>query len=215
MENRLALPAREKMNRRWLLFSASAFALAGCGGLGLGPTDTNDTIYLLQPAIAAASGSATWALAVDIPNTSDALDTRRIALIKVDTTLDYYAASVWSDRLTALVQTALVAAFQARVPSVARTQDALHADYELGTEIRDFAAHYSQPDGVPEVSVSLVAQMSTAHGRKIVANFTAKQDATASQNSTAAVVAAFNTALGAAVAQITAWALTLPAPPSP
>jgi cholesterol transport system auxiliary component len=122
--------------------------------------------------------------------------------------------------LPVLVQTALVAAFQAsgRVPSVSRTQDALHADYELGVEIRDCAAHYDAaddkgaPSGNPSVSVTLIAQMSTAHGRLIVANFTASQKAAASQNSTGAVVQAMNTALGAAVEQIVAWALTLPVP---
>lgn len=214
--------ANKRMDRRLVLVSASAFALAGCGGLGLGPADTNDTIYLLEPAVAAAPGGqpAAWALAIDVPDASDAIDTRRIALIKSDATLDYYANSVWPDRLPVLVQTALVAAFQAsgRIPSVTRIQDALHADYELGTEIRDCAAHYSaeddgKPGGIPKVTVSLVAQMSTAHGRKIVASFTAKQDASASQNSTSAVAAAFNAALGAAVGQIVAWALALPAPP--
>ena len=213
------------MDRRLILLSASAFLLAGCGGLGLGPTDADQTIYMLQPAITpppAGGAPATWALAVDVPGASDSIDSRRIALIKSDQTMDYYANSSWPDRLPALVQTALVAAFQSsgRVPSVSRTQDALHADYELGVEIRDCAAHYSagddkgKPSGNPSVSVVLIAQMSTAHGRLIVANFTAKQSADASQNSTGAVVQALNTALGAAVEQIVAWALTLP-PPAP
>jgi len=213
MANRIFRP-----DRRLVLLSASALALAGCGGLGLGPTDVNDTIYMLQPALAAAPGGqpATWALAVDIPDALDSIDSRRIALVRTDSTLDYYANSVWPDRLPVLVQTALVAAFEAsgRIPSVARTQDALHADYELGTELRDCTAHYSQPDAAPTVSVTIVAQMSTAHGRKIVSSFTAKQDAAASQNSTSAVVAAFNTAIGAAVAQVVGWAVALPPPPA-
>ena len=116
----------------------------------------------------------------------------------------------------AFVQTALVAAFEAsgRVPQVSRTQDALHADYELGAELRDCAAHYSA-DGAPSVTVSIIAQMSTAHGRKIVSSFTATESAPAGQNSTPAVVAAFNTALGQAVDKIVAWAVGLPVPPAP
>jgi cholesterol transport system auxiliary component len=211
------------IDRRLILLSASSFLLAGCGGLGLGPTDADQTIYVLQPALTPppAGGSPTsWALAIDVPNASDSIDSRRIALIKSDSTMDYYANASWPDRLPVLVQTALLAAFQAsgRVPSVSRTQDALHADYELGVEIRDCAAHYSagdekgKPSGNPNVTVTLIAQMSTAHGRLIVANFTATQKADASQNSTAAVVQALNTVLGAAVQQIVAWALTLPAP---
>jgi cholesterol transport system auxiliary component len=213
-------------DRRLILLSASAFVLAGCGGLGLGPTDADQTIYVLQPALTTPPPGglpAAWALAVDIPTASDSIDTRRIALIKSDATMDYYANAAWPDRLTVLVQTALVAGFQAsgRVPSVSRTQDALHADYELGIEIRDCAAHYGstddkgKPSGNPTVQVTLIAQMSTAHGRLIVANFTAKQTADTSQNTPGAVVQALNTALGAAVQQIVAWALSLPAPPPP
>jgi cholesterol transport system auxiliary component len=210
--------ANDLPDRRFILFSAASVGLAGCGGQNLGPTDANDIIYVLQPATQAASSNqpASWALAVDIPGASDAIDSRRIALVKTDSTLDYYANAVWPDRLTMLVQTALIAGFEAsgRVPAVARTQDAIHADYELGTDIRDCSAHYDTQDGAPTVTVNIVAQMSTAHGRKIVASFTARQQAGASQNSTAAVVAAFNTALGAAVQQIVGWAVALPPPPA-
>ncbi|HEX2759823.1 MAG TPA: ABC-type transport auxiliary lipoprotein family protein, partial [Rhizomicrobium sp.] len=133
---------------------------------------------------------------------------------------DYYANAEFPDRLPVLVQTALVAGFESsgRVASVARTQDALHSDYELGVDVRDFAAHYDtadkdgRPGGLPKVTVSLVCQMATTHGRKIVANFSATQSAEASENSTGAVVKAMSTALGAAVQQIVSWALTMTAP---
>jgi ABC-type uncharacterized transport system auxiliary subunit len=91
----------------------------------------------------------------------------------------------------------------------------------MGVEIRDFAAHYgaqdkdAKPSGAPKITVTLIAQMTTAHGRKIVANFSASQSADASENSTGAVVRAMNTALAAAVQQIVAWALGLAAPTSP
>jgi cholesterol transport system auxiliary component len=214
------------MDRRILLVGASCLALAGCGGLGLGPTDANNTIYVLQPTLQPAPQSATpvnWALAVDIPTALDSIDSRRITLIKSDGTMDYYANAEFPDRVPMLVQTALVAAFEdsGRVPSVGRTQDALHADYELGVEVRDFSAHYDsedkdgKPGGVPKVTISLICQMSTAHGRKIVANFSASQSADASENSTAAVVKAMSTALTAAVQQIVGWAVTLTAPTQP
>jgi cholesterol transport system auxiliary component len=230
--------ANKLPDRRLVLTSASSLLLTACGGgLGLGPsaTDANAIIYMLEPAIPSSSGPSSsgpsssgapssvqflsgppvsWALAVDIPDASDALDTRRIALIKADATMDYFANAVWPDRLPLLVQTALVAGFEAggHTPSVTRTQDALHADYELGTEIRDCAAHYGTPDGAPSVTVSLVAHMVSAHARKIIASFEAKGTQAATQNSTAAAVAAFNSALAGAVGQIVNWALSLPPP---
>ena len=209
-----------------MLLGATAFGLSGCGGLGLGPTDANSTIYVLEPALQAAPAAGVpvnWALEVDLPTAEDSFNSRRITLIKADGTMDYYANAEWPDSLPVLVQTALVAAFETsgRVPGVARTQDAVHADYEMGVEIRDFAAHYgaqdkgNKPSGNPKISVTLIAQMTTAHGRKIVANFSASQSADASENSTSAVVRAMNTALGAAVQQIVTWALTMTAPTSP
>ena len=139
------------LDRRFFLLAGSAVMLSGCGGLGLGPANPDETMYVLQPALATPPQGATpvsWALGVDIPDAEDSLDTRRIPLVNANQTMDYYANAQWPDRLPILVQTALIAAFQSsgRVPSVARTQDALHADYELGIEIRDCAAHYDSAD---------------------------------------------------------------------
>jgi cholesterol transport system auxiliary component len=214
MENRLMAP-----DRRALLLGLSSLPLAGCGNL-LGPGEPSQ-IYVLKPATPAPangappSGAVNWALQVLIPSATDALDGQRIALSRGDTMLDYYANAVWPDRLPLLVQTALLSAFQdsGRIASVSREQDALFADYTLAIEVRDFSAHYSDPDGAPRVVVMLVCQMAMAHGRKVVANFTASQSTPASANSVPAVVQAMDAALGAALAQITNWALALPPPP--
>lgn len=196
------------------MLGASALSLSACSGL-IGPPDAAQ-IYILKPLTPAQpqGNAVSWALAIQIPAASDALDSERIALTHGDTTLDYYANAVWPDRLPRLVQTAMLSAFQdsSRIAAVAREQDALHADYNLTLDIRDFAAHYSTPDGAPRVTVTIIAQMVTAHGRQVVANLTASQSVEASANSVDAVVQAMDTALGAAAAQITGWALALPTP---
>jgi cholesterol transport system auxiliary component len=204
-------------DRRLFLLGAASLTLAGCSGL-FGPPDAAP-IYVLTPAAppAATGPKVRWALAIDTPDASQSLDTNRIALIHQDTTLDYYADAVWPDRLTDVVQTALLAAFQTSggIDAVAREGDALHADYALGIDIRDFTAHYAAAGAAPTVAVVLVAQMVTAHGRKVAATLTASQTAPAAADSVAAVVAAFNTALAAAVNQIVPWALALPPPAAP
>ena len=205
------------LHRRFFLLGASALALSACSGL-IGPPDAAQ-IYILKPSTPAGAQGAKvdWALAIQIPAASDALDAQRIALTHSDTVLDYYANAVWPDRLPLLVQTAVLSAFQdsGRIAAVAREQEALHADYNLAMDIRDFAAHYTTPDSPPHITVNIIAQMATAHGRKVVAIFTANQSADASANSVEAVVQAMDSALGAAVSQITAWALALPAPVAP
>ena len=203
------------MARRFFLVGASALALSACSSL-LSPPDAPQ-IYVLKPSGAPSPQGApvTWALSIQIPAASEALDSQRIALAHSDTTMDYYANAAWPDNLPMMVQTALVSAFEdsGRVGGASREQDALHADYTLALDIRDCAAHYSTPDGTPNITVTIVAQMATAHGRKVIANLTATQSQPASANAVEAVVEAMDAAMGAVTAQITAWALALPAPP--
>jgi len=73
----------------------------------------------------------------------------------------------------------------------------------------------SQPNGIPGVTVSITAKMTTAHGRVIVSSFSTTQTGTASLNSAAAVAQALQQALGTAVTAIVNWALTAPMPPTP
>jgi cholesterol transport system auxiliary component len=207
-------PSISAQDRRVFLVATSAIALAGCSGL-IGPPDTAQVVYLLRANPAPLPGPKVgWALAINIPDASDSLDTDRIALMRSDIIADYYAGAVWSDQLPDLVQTALLAGFQGsgRIEAVMRNQDSLHADYVLDVDIRDFSAHYNSAANAPSVVVTLVAQIATAHGRGIISTFTANQIVPASTNSVDAVVTAFNTAMAAAVQAILGWALALPSP---
>jgi cholesterol transport system auxiliary component len=199
--------------RRFFLIGASSLALAACGNI-LGPPPASQ-IYVLRPTPPTQGGEKiSWALSIDKPDASDSLDTERIALAKSDTQLDYYANAVWPDRLPNLVQTALLAGFEAtgRIDSVAREEDSLHADYELTTDIRDFEAHYATPDGAPTAAITIIAHMAEVHSRKIVANLTVNLSEPASANSVDAVVQAFDTVLAKTVTQIVTWAFSLPSP---
>lgn len=207
-------------SRRIVLIGASSLAsslvLAACGNI-LGPPPASQ-IYMLRPTEPAqGGGKVSWALSIVKPDASDSLDTNRIALTRSDTQLDYYANAIWPDRLPDLIQTALLAGFEAtgRIDSVARDEDSMHADYQLTTDIRDFEAHYATPDGVPTVAIIIVAHMAEAHSRNIVANLSVNFSEPASANSVDAVVQAFDIALAKAVAQIVNWALDLPPPARP
>jgi cholesterol transport system auxiliary component len=206
------------LNRRLLLTGASSLFLTACSNDLIGPPPAPQ-IYALKPAAPArqSGGKVGWALEIARPHASDNLDGIRIALAKTQTELDYYADASWPDHLPVLVQTAILAGFEAsgRIESVFREEDALHADYELSTDIRDFEARYAVPDGIPTAAVTLVCHMSDTRTRRIAASLTVSEAEPASANSVNAVVEAFDTALGKAVGQITQWALTLPAPPAP
>jgi cholesterol transport system auxiliary component len=201
-------------DRRLFLIAASALALSACGSI-VGPPDAPQ-MYALRPAPQAAQPGEKvgWALSILKPDASSNLDSSRIALARSDTQLDYYANAAWPDRLPDIVQTALLAGFEnsGRIDAVSREADALHADYQLSTDLRDFEARYAVPDGVPTVAVTIIAHMAQTRSRRIVSNLTVTLNEPAAANSVDAVVQAFDTALAKAIAQITQWALALPPP---
>ena len=205
------------MQRRAFLSLLPAAGLSACGNI-LGPPEAG-TIYVVKPrfapSAAAPAARAAWALSVMRPDCPGSLDTDRIALVKPDGTMDYYANATYPDRLPQLVQTALIDAFEAsnRIDQVAREQDALHADYGLFTEIKDFEAQYT--GAVPQARVALTAKLSTGHGRVIVGSFAAAHSAPAAADTVAAVVQALEGALGSVASGIAAWALGFPPPLAP
>jgi cholesterol transport system auxiliary component len=204
--------------RRLFLIGLSSLALSACGGNLIGPPDASP-MYMVAPKFAAqpAGGEKVkWALSILRPYVAPGLDTDRIALTQADGTMDYYAKANYPDRLPDIAQQALLQGFEAsgRIDAVAREEDALHADYNLAVELNDFAAHYSQPDGIPSVTVSINVKLTTAHGRAIVGSYSTTQTVTATANSAAAATQALQQALGAAVTQIVNWTLAAPFPVS-
>lgn len=202
-------------HRRLFLIAGAASLLSACGNL-IGPPQAAQMYALSPPPPPPQTGGKVgWALSIAKPYAPDFLDSTRIALAKSKTELDYYADASWPDSLPALVETAILAGFEAsgRIASVSREEEALSADYVLSTEIRDFEARYEVPNGIPNIAVVIVCHMADARSRRIVANLTVTETESASANSVNAVVGAFDTALGRAVQKITKWALALPPPP--
>ena len=198
------------MNRRAILVSgASLVVLSACGNI-VGPPDASQ-IYMLKPTPAAAlSGpKVAWSLGVALPNAPHALDTDRLAISRSADTADYYANAVWQDRLPAIVQEALVDAFESsgRIDNVVRDAEGVRSDYLLKIDIDEFLARYDTPDGAPTAVIVLEALIVGRQDREMIARFVVKKEAPAGQNSVAAAVQAEDAALGAAAADIVRWAL--------
>ena len=200
------------LNRRLVLAGTSGLVLAGCTDL-VGPPSA-PRLYVLKPVLAstAAGPKVSWALSIQMPNASAGLDSERIAILRPPASLDYYADTALSDRLPALVQTAILEAFEhsERIDAVARESDAARTDFILVTDVRDFEARYDSQDGIPTAVVHIGVKLVSAVKRNIVASFDASEEVPAAQNSIDAAVAAFDEALGRALARIVAWALSVP-----
>jgi cholesterol transport system auxiliary component len=202
------------IERRLFLIGASSLALSACGKDLLGPPEPG-AIYPVNPAFPAGQGQKVgWDLSIMRPDVAGGLDNDRIALIQPAGNLDFYASATYPAPLPALIQQALLDGFEAsgRIDAVASEQATLHADYNLVTAVKDFSAHYSQQDGIPNVTVSITVKLVTAHGRIIVSNLSVNKSGAASANSAAAAAQALQQALGAAVTDIVAWALSAPMP---
>ena len=199
------------------LAGASALALSACSNI-IGPPDAPD-IYMLRPAFTPATppSKAPWTLAVQRPAAPDALDGNRIAILKADGTIDYYAKAQYQDTLESLVETAIVDGFakSGAVTGVARASESLQSDYQLLVDITDFQARYAVPDGVPDAMVTLSVKLVTTRGRHIAGTLVAAKSVPASQNSIPAATQALQQALTASITAVVGWAAAFPAPPPP
>jgi cholesterol transport system auxiliary component len=198
-----------RFSRRAALVVFSAAALSACGSL-IGPNEAPPQIYVLHPQFGpvANAPATSWQIGIPQPITSDALDSKRISLIRGQT-MDYYANAAWTDQTGDLLQDLLVEAFEksGKVKAVGPTSGGVRADLLVVTELRDFTAHYSSENGAPNVVVDIVAKLITSTHHDVVATHDAHAEVAAGANSVPAVVQAFNQATGQAIAEIVSWSL--------
>jgi cholesterol transport system auxiliary component len=183
-------------------------ALTHCGSF-LGPSNPPPQIYRLSPDASLPAGGALvpWQLAVGRPDTTQTLDTERIALLR-GPVMDYYADAQWNDSAPRLVQSLLVEAFDkgGRVQAAPRDSASLRADLTLATELRDFEAQYDNANAAPLVVIDIQAKLLDQRGQ-VIASLDSRQTARASENTVASVVQAFDGAMAASLSQIVAWTL--------
>ena len=206
------------LERRHFILTSAAALLSGCGSIQLIPQPMQPQLYVLRPQVATPMGPPVrWRLTVGPPDAAASLDTARIALSRSATTMDYFANAAWNDRLPLIFQRLLIQTFDAsnRIVAVDRDTAGSESDYLLQTEIRDFEAHYDSLDGAPQITVSIQAKLTRMPQREIVSSLSVVQQAQASGNTLDAIVSAFDSSAGAAIAQIAAWTLNAPPPASP
>jgi len=195
---------------------ALLLGLAGCSGLHSNESPTQ--VYTLSPPLPAAaetSAPATATLKVLRPLSAPGLDGDAMVLTRGGQQLDIYAHSRWAAPLPELLQSAAVDALRAagRFRAVQSEAAPLDADYLLQLEIRRFQAEY-HGEGAPTIQVQLVATLGRRSDRSLISSVVAEGTVAASANRMQSVSAAFETALGQALAQL-ARQVQAPAPPAP
>lgn len=190
------------------LVGLALLALAGCGSV-LQPPAPPPALFRLTPATDFAAGArmVPLQLAVDAPAAEAALDTTRIALTRSPTTLDYFAASAWTDRLTTMVQALLIESFDNahRLAAVGPEAGTLRADVVLVTELRHFEALYSGA-GSPHWQIEITAKLVKLPERTLLADRGFRGDEAAARNELPAIVEASDLAWHGVAKDIADWA---------
>ena len=189
------------------LWGFALLALAGCGSV-LQPPAPPPALYRLTPATDFAAGArpVPIQLAIDAPSAEAALDTTRIALTRSPTTLDYFAAAAWTDRLTTMVQTLLVESFDNahRLAAVGPDAGILRADVVLAVELHHFEAAYGGA-GPPHWQIELTAKLVKLPERSLIADRTFTADEAAARNELPAIVDASDQAWRRVAKDLADW----------
>jgi len=189
----------------------ASLTLAGCGGL-LETTIPAAQAYVLRlpPRVPAAPAEAPHgSVLLQRPEAGPGLDSDRIALLRSDNRFDFYAASRWAAPAPDLVESVIVDALRATGSFSAVFDDTspYAPRYSLRVTLRRFEADYSSqgngPGGrPPTVYVVLDCTLGRHRDRELLASFVAQGSAVASEDRLTAVVAAFDVATAAAMAQL-------------
>jgi cholesterol transport system auxiliary component len=200
--------AAPRIARRWLAGGA-ALALAGCASLFVAIPPGN--LYRLAPAADFPTNlrHVSAQLLIELPQVPAGIDTARIALSKSPISLDYYADSLWTDRVPGLLKNLLVASFEnsRAITAFGRDSISLRADFILQTEIRHFEAVYDTAGGPPRIWVAIIARLVAMPRRAIIAQMRFEQRVPAAANEVPAIVTAFNGATDAVLRDVVLWTL--------
>ena len=186
-----------------------ALAATACGGIlpGRGPPVD---LYRLTPKSSFEAGKpkVDWQLVLEAPTSAASLNTTRIALQRDPMQIEYYARAGWEDRAPAMLQTLMLESFEnsGRIVSVGRENIGLRSDFVLKTDLREFQSIYY--DGIPpSVLVAINLKLVQMPRREIVGSILLSHKVKAQADSIAAVVEAYDLALGKVLKKTVLWTL--------
>jgi cholesterol transport system auxiliary component len=207
------------MNVRQPAFACAALCAAllsaGCTGLFKSSAAPEQLYYLRATAPAASTGGVTLpvgapTIRILTPLTAPGLETTHIMLVQADNRMSVYTASRWPGTVPEVVEALAAQTLRASGAwsAVMDSGSPFPADYLLRLSVRRFEADYSAGTP-PTVYVVLDCGVGRRAGRDLIAAFSVSGSATASADRMSAVVAAFEQAANAALAQLAQQTQTL------
>lgn len=190
-----------------LLTLPALLALPGCFS-GLNSKAPAQQRYVLQPPPSAASPAATataaaGALQVLRPNAAPGLAGEGIAVLRPGARLDFYSNARWAADAPVALQSLVIDALRdtGRFATVEPEGGPFASQFLLSLDLTHFEARYAG-DGPPTVDVTVVASLGRRSDRSVIASFTAQSAVRADADRMQSVIAAFEQATGAVLAQL-------------
>lgn len=202
---------RKHFSRRATIRMLAALPLAAAGcDVNLPGQSAPPRLFRLTPKSTFSEDLPTvgWQLVIEQPTAPAGLNTTRIALMRGQTELEFYARANWSDVAPNMVQTLIVESFEnsGRIIAVGRESFGLRSDFVLKSELREFQAEYG--GDTPIVRVHINARLVQMPRREIIAWRRIERTFPAAEDSLGAIVVAFDEALGKVFKELVEWVLT-------
>lgn len=192
------------MKRAYQMIAPVALALISACSI-LPKADPSD-VYRLPSAQAANQGApVSWSLRLAKPQTSEFLDSPRIAVVPNGDLISSYVKSRWSDPAPVLLRNRLMDGFQrdGRVTLLSTDESNLQADYELGGQLQAFQSEYR--GSAVEVVIRLDARLVRGSDQRIIASRRFEVHQAVTDTKVPAVVAGFGLAGDQLNRQVVEW----------
>ncbi|NJJ60465.1 MULTISPECIES: ABC-type transport auxiliary lipoprotein family protein [unclassified Pseudomonas] len=192
------------MKRAYQMIVPVALALISACSI-LPKADPSD-VYRLPAAQGTAQGTpVSWSLRLAKPQTSEFLDSSRIAVVPNGDLISSYANSRWSDPAPVLLRNRLMDGFQrdGRVTLLSTDDTNLQADYELGGQLQAFQSEYR--GSAVEVVIRLDARLVRGSDQRIIASRRFEVHQAVTDTKVPAVVAGFGLAGDQLNRQVMEW----------
>ncbi|WP_289329167.1 LPS assembly lipoprotein LptE [Pseudomonas sp. 'CRE Jenny 4'] len=195
------------MKRAYHMIVPMALALVSACSI-LPKPDPSDVYRLASTQPASQGTPVSWSLRVTKPQTSEFLDSPRIAVVPDGNLISNYANSRWSDPAPVLLRNRLLDGFQrdGRVTLLSTDETNLQADYELGGQLQAFQSEYRGK--TVEVVIRLDARLVRGRDQRIIASRRFEVRQPVSDAKVPAVVAAFGQAGDRLNKQVVDWVVS-------
>ncbi|MBD8097002.1 membrane integrity-associated transporter subunit PqiC [Pseudomonas fluorescens] len=192
------------MKRAYRMIAPLAFALMSACSI-LPKPDPSDVYRLASTQPVSQGAPVSWSLRVTKPQTSEFLDSPRIAVVPNGDLISSYANARWSDPAPVLLRNRLLDGFQrdGRVTLLSTDETNLQADYELGGQLQAFQSEYHGT--AVEVVIRLDARLVRGSDQRIIASRRFEVRQPVGDTKVPSVVAAFGQAGDQLNKQVVGW----------